>query len=36
MTDYEQWKRANDNGRSWKIKVLQGLGHFVADEERGE
>jgi hypothetical protein len=34
MTDYERWKRANDNGRGWKIKYYKGLGTSSPEEAK--
>lgn len=34
MVEYEQWKRANDDGRGFKVKYYKGLGTSTAKEAR--
>ena len=34
LTEYEQWKRASDDGRGYKVKYYKGLGTSTAKEAR--
>jgi DNA topoisomerase-2 len=34
VTEFEQWKRANSNGRGWKIKYYKGLGTSSPQEAK--
>lgn len=34
MVEYEEWKRANDDGRGFKVKYYKGLGTSTAKEAR--
>merc|ERR1712039_1025977 len=34
QTEYEAWKKKNDNGKGWKIKYYKGLGTSTAAEAK--
>ena len=34
LTDYEEWKKANKNGKGWKIKYYKGLGTSTSTEAK--
>ena len=34
MTEYEHWKRLNNDGKGWKVKYYKGLGTSTAKEAR--
>ena len=34
LTDYYNWKKANRNGKGWKIKYYKGLGTYFKRSER--